>query len=88
MLYNKNVTEVIFHIDPDLNQIAVTSTLQRKLEEWSSSVCPQWSRVAVTPYTVQIISHERKKRSVEKSQGRNKKKHELKHWEVDWVMKS
>ena len=88
MMLNKNVTEVTYHIDPDLYENDVINTLQRKLEEWSNSVCPQWSRLVVAPYTVEIIPHERKRRSVERSKDRNKMKHSMNNWEIDWILKS
>lgn len=88
MVLNKNVTEVTYHIDPDIDETDVTSTLQRKLEEWSGSVCPKWSRLVVTPYKIEIIPHERKKRNIERSQERNKMKVSMNNWEVDWILKT
>lgn len=88
MMYNKNVTDVTYRIDPAVNKIDVTTSLQEKLEEWSTSVCPHWSRIAVTPYKVEVISHERKKRSVENSEGRNQKMHRMKRFEVEWLLKA
>ena len=88
MMYNKNVTDVTYRIDPAINKIDVTKSLTEKLEEWSTSVCPHWSRVAVTPYKVEVISHERKKRSVENSEGRNQKMHRMKRFEIEWVLKA
>ena len=88
MILNKNVTEVTFHIDPDIDETDVTNTLQRKLEEWSSSVCPHWSRLVVTPFKVQTIPHERKRRSVVRSKDRNKMKYNMNNWEIDWILKS
>lgn len=87
-MFNKNVTEVTYHIDPDVDETDVTTTLQRKLEEWSSSVCPYWSRLVVSPYKIEIISPNRKKRSIERSQDRNKMKHSMSNWEIDWILKS
>ena len=88
MMLNKNVTSVIYHIDPDIDENDVTNTLQRKLEEWSGSVCPRWSRLVVAPYNIEIIPHARKRRSLERSKDRNKMKHAMNNWEIDWILKS
>ena len=88
MMYNKNVTDVTYRIDPAISKLDVTKSLHERLEEWSTSVCPHWSRVAVTPYKVEVISHERKRRSVENSEGRNNRMHRLKRWEIDWVLQA
>ena len=88
MILNKNVTDVIFHIDPDADEDDVIITLQRKIEQWSAAVCPSWSRLVTTPYQVYTIPRERKRRSLERSKDRNKMKLDMKNWEIDWLLKS
>lgn len=88
MMYNQKVNSLTFHLDPDADEDDVIITLQRKVEQWSGSVCPHWSRLVTTPYTIETIPHSRKKRSLERSQDRNKMKFDMKNWEVDWMLKS
>lgn len=88
MAYNQNVTHIDFHIDPATDQDDVIITLQGKVEQWSGSVCPQWSRLVTTPYTIHDIPHERKRRSLERSRDRNQMKQNMKNWEIDWMLKS
>lgn len=88
MVYNKNISDVTFHIDPDANEDDIVITLQRKIEQWSGSVCPSWSRIVTTPFTITTIPRDRKRRSLERSKDRNKMKVDMKNWEVDWMLKS
>lgn len=88
MMYNTKVSSITFHLDPDADEDDVIITLQRKVEQWSGSVCPKWSRLVTTPYTFVTIPHERKKRSLERSKDRNRMKLEMKNWEIDWMLKS
>ena len=88
MMYNKNVTGVTFHIDPGLDEQEITASIQRKLDAWSRSVCPEWSRIVVAPYSVEIIPHERKRRSLERSRDRNQMVQSMRNWEIDWILKN
>lgn len=88
MMYNTNVNDITFHLDPDADEEDVIITLQRKVEQWSGSVCPKWSRLVSTPYDIVTIPHERKRRSLERSKDRNKMKLDMKNWEIDWMLKS
>lgn len=88
MIFNKNVTEVLFYTDPDIDQADVTNTLQSKLEEWASSVCANWSRIVVAPYKMELISHARKRRSLRRSKTRNENKKSMNTWEVDWILRT
>ncbi|XP_060568332.1 uncharacterized protein LOC132726934 [Ruditapes philippinarum] len=88
MMYNKKVNFITFHLDPAADEDDVIITLQRQVEQWSGSVCPEWSRLVSTPYTFITIPHERKRRSLERSKDRNKMKLEMRNWEVDWMFKS
>lgn len=88
MMYNTKVTDLVFHIDPAADADDVIVTLQGKIEQWVSSVCPTRSREVTTPYTMVAISAERKKRSIERSVARNKMTLEMRNWEIDWMLKS
>lgn len=88
MMYNTKVTDIIFHVDPAADADDVIVTLQGKIEQWVSSVCPSWSREVSTPFTMVAIGEERKKRSIERSRDRNKMKLEMRNWEIDWMLKS
>ena len=88
MIFNRNVTDVEFHIDPDLDKNDVMNTIQRHLEEWSGSTCGKWTRLVIPPYKFISISHNRKRRSLERSKDRNKVKDTMKNWEVNWMLHS
>lgn len=88
MMYNKQVVDMTIFIDPEADEDDVIITLQRKVEQWSGSVCPTWSRLVTTPYKIETISHSRKKRSLNRSKDRNKMKFDMKNWEVEWMLKS
>ncbi|XP_052773072.1 uncharacterized protein LOC128211950 [Mya arenaria] len=88
MMYNKNVTKITFHVDPDADEDDVIVTLQRKVEQWVSGVCPDWSRIVTTPYTMVKIPHDRKRRSMERSKDRNQMTLAMKNWEIDWMLRS
>ncbi|XP_067685193.1 uncharacterized protein [Haliotis asinina] len=87
MIYNRDVTEVEFHLTDTVDQDNVMSALQRKLEYWSGTVCPRWSRFAAAGYSVHDIPHHRRRRSLERSRSRNKVKKAMKEWELDWIKK-
>ncbi|XP_046569945.1 uncharacterized protein LOC124278269 [Haliotis rubra] len=87
MIYNRDVTEVEFHLTDTVDQDNVMSALQRKLEYWSGTACPRWSRFAVAGYSVHDIHHHRRRRSLERSRSRNKVKKAMKEWELDWIKK-
>ncbi|XP_067685171.1 uncharacterized protein [Haliotis asinina] len=87
MIYNRDVTEVEFHLTDTVDQDNVMSALQRKLEYWSGTACPRWSRFAVAAYSVHDIPHHRRRRSLERSRSRNKVKKAMKEWELDWIKK-
>ncbi|XP_046356065.2 uncharacterized protein LOC124134979 [Haliotis rufescens] len=87
MIYNRDVTEVEFHLTDTVDQDNVVSALQRKLEYWSGTACPRRSRFAVAGFSIHDIPHHRRKRSLERSRGRNKVKKAMKEWELDWIKK-
>ncbi|XP_048252021.1 uncharacterized protein LOC124134974 [Haliotis rufescens] len=87
MIYNRDVTEVEFHLTDTVDQDNVVSALQRKLEYWSGTACPKWSRFAVAGFSIHDIPHHRRKRSLERSRSRNKVKKAMKEWELDWIKK-
>lgn len=87
MIYNRDVTEVEFHLTDTVDQDNVVSALQRKLEYWSGTACPRWSRFAVAGFSIHDIPHHRRKRSLERSRSRNKVKKAMKEWELDWIKK-
>jgi len=88
MVYNKNVSFITFHVDPDANVDDVIVTLQGKVDQWVAGSCPDWSRHVTTPYRMVSIPHERKRRSIERSADRNQMKLDMRNWEVDWMLKS
>ncbi|KAH3802556.1 uncharacterized protein LOC127837090 [Dreissena polymorpha] len=88
LMYNKNVSLVTFHIDSETDEDDVIITLQRKVEQWVSGVCPTWSRLVTTPYTMTKIPTDRKKRSIERSKDRNEMNMQMRNWEVEWMLKS
>ncbi|KAL4222201.1 hypothetical protein ACF0H5_018238 [Mactra antiquata] len=88
MMYNKKVKDITINIDPHADEDDVITTIQRKVEQWTGSVCPSWSRLVTTPYNVETISHIRRRRSLERSKDRNKMKFDMKNWEVEWMLKS
>ena len=87
MLYNKKVTGITFHIDPLIDKSLITASITGKLDAWTRSVCPEWSRVVSTPYTVEMIPHQRRKRSLEKSKDRNQQMQSIHNWELDWILR-
>ena len=87
MVYNNNVTNVEFHVADDLNEDLVSAAIQRKIDLWSTSSCPAWSRFAVVPYTVHAIPPSRRRRSLERSKQRNEARSKIHNWEMEWLMK-
>ncbi|XP_062588036.1 uncharacterized protein LOC134249705 [Saccostrea cucullata] len=85
MIYNLKVTNVQFHLTKSVRENQVMSAIQRKLERWSYSACPDRSRIVVAPYTVHKISHERHRRSIERSEERNIVKRLRNNWELEWL---
>ncbi|XP_061188851.1 uncharacterized protein LOC133197027 [Saccostrea echinata] len=88
MIYNVKVTNVQFHLTKSVRENQVMGAIQRKLERWSYSVCPDRSRIVVAPYTVHKISHERHRRSIERSEERNTVKQLRNNWELEWLAKT
>lgn len=85
MVYNKNVTDVSIEITDESLRDFTSSRLQKKLDKWSSSVCPTRSRQVITPYTISLIPDGRTRRSIELSKHRNKRKAQMRNWELDWA---
>ncbi|XP_041349226.1 uncharacterized protein LOC121368556 [Gigantopelta aegis] len=87
MAYNRNVTEVEFHVADDLDEDLVGAAIQRKIDMWAKNTCPKWSRFAIAPYSVHTIPPSRKKRSLERSKDRNEARSRIHDWEMEWLMK-
>ena len=88
MMYNRNVTTVKFVVDKDDISDKVRAKIQGKIEKWVSLVCPKRSRLMVTPYEVVVMSHGRRKRSVELGAKRNGKMKQMRNWELEWLDKN
>ena len=87
MAYNKNVTEVQFHVADDLDEDLVGAAIQRKIDLWAKNTCPGWARFAIAPYSVRTIPPARKRRSLERSKHRNEARSKIHDWEMEWLMK-
>ncbi|XP_041378411.1 uncharacterized protein LOC121390613 [Gigantopelta aegis] len=87
MAYNKNVTEVEFHVAAKLDEDLVGSAIQRKIDVWSKNTCPNWSRFAIVPYTIHTIHPSRQKRSLKRSKSRNEARSRIHDWEMEWLIK-
>lgn len=88
MIHNRRVDFVNFHVMHGVNPEKIVTTLQRKLETWSGISCPKWSRFAAAPFTVEVISKDRKRRSIEDSRQRNEARKRKRDWERDWILQS
>lgn len=88
MVFNTKVTNVHFHLTNSVRKNQVVGAVQRKIERWATSTCPDISRVTVAPFTVSEISHERRKRSIDNSQDRNFAKQLRNNWELEWLSKT
>ncbi|XP_061198096.1 uncharacterized protein LOC133206181 [Saccostrea echinata] len=88
MIHNRKVNFVNFHVMHGVNPDKIVTTLQRKLETWSGLSCPKWSRFAASPFTIEVISKERKKRSIEDSRQRNEARKRKRDWERDWILRT
>lgn len=88
MVFNTKVTNVHFHLTNSVRKNQVVGAVQRKIERWATSTCPDISRVTVAPFTVSEISHERHKRSIDNSQDRNFAKQLRNNWELEWLSKT
>ncbi|XP_033749025.1 uncharacterized protein LOC117333712 [Pecten maximus] len=85
MVYNKNVTDVSIEITDETLRDFTSSRVQKKLDKWSSSVCPYLSRQVIAPYTISLIPEVRTRRSIELSKNRNKRKAQMRNWELEWA---
>ena len=88
MIYNTKVTNVDFHLTNSVRKNQMVASIQRKIERWTSSVCPDNARITVAPYTVHVISGARHKRSIDKSLDRNIAKQLRNNWELEWLAKT
>ncbi|XP_061168900.1 uncharacterized protein LOC133178168 [Saccostrea echinata] len=88
MVYNTKVSNVLFHLTKSVRENQAMAAIQRKLERWAFSMCPDRTRVVVAPYTVQKIDHERHKRSIDRSKDRNVVKQLRNNWELEWLAKT
>ena len=88
MVHNRNVGFVNFQVMHGVKPDKIVTTLQRKLETWAGITCPKWSRFAAAPFTVEVISKARKKRSIEDSRQRNEARKRKRNWERDWILRS
>ncbi|KAK3092278.1 hypothetical protein FSP39_000651, partial [Pinctada imbricata] len=86
MVYNKNVGFVNFNLTKDVKVDRIVNSIQRKIERWVQSSCPDRTRMLVAPYDVHIISESRRKRSIERSAERNQRIHNMRNWELNWLM--
>ncbi|XP_046553264.1 uncharacterized protein LOC124262764 [Haliotis rubra] len=87
MVYNKNVSEVEFHVYDDLDIDLITADVQRNLDVWAGDTCSDHSRFAISPFTFHQLSHSRRKRSLARSQHRNEARQKIFDWEMEWMMK-
>ncbi|XP_069134798.1 uncharacterized protein [Argopecten irradians] len=87
MVYNKNVTDILIEITDETLRDFTSSRLQKKLDKWSSSECPTRSRQVISPYTISLVPEDRTRRSIELSKHRNKRKAQMRNWELDWASK-
>ncbi|XP_067681059.1 uncharacterized protein [Haliotis asinina] len=87
MVYNKNVSEVQFHVYDDLDIDLIKADVQRNLDVWAGHTCSDHSRFAISPFTFHQLSHTRRKRSLERSQHRNEARQKIFDWEMEWMMK-
>ncbi|XP_060074378.1 uncharacterized protein LOC132554096, partial [Ylistrum balloti] len=85
MVYNKNVTDVSVEITDETLRDFTRSRIQKKLDKWSSSVCPYLSRQIIAPYTISLLPEVRTRRSIELSKERNKRKAQMRNWELEWA---
>ncbi|XP_029651547.1 LOW QUALITY PROTEIN: uncharacterized protein LOC115224777 [Octopus sinensis] len=85
MIYNNKIDNVKFYISKNVTETKISASLRRKLDVWSSSTCPRFSRVAVTPFSISKIPTEKLRRSAEKSKARNERKIAAQNWEIDWL---
>lgn len=88
MIFNTEVTNIHYHLTNSVRKNQVVGAVQRKIERWATSTCPDNSRVTVAPFTVSEISHERHKRSIDNSQDRNLAKQLRNNWELEWLSKT
>ncbi|XP_062572080.1 uncharacterized protein LOC134234049 [Saccostrea cucullata] len=88
MVYNTKVSNVHFHLTKSVRENQAMAAVQRKIERWAFSMCPDRTRVVVTPYTVQKIDHQRHKRSIDRSKDRNVVKQLRNNWELEWLAKT
>ncbi|OWF46932.1 uncharacterized protein LOC110454960 [Mizuhopecten yessoensis] len=87
MVYNQNVTDLTVEItDEDLREFT-SSRIQKKIDKWSSSVCPSLSRQVIAPYIISRIPEVRTRRSIELSKHRNRRKAQMRNWELEWASK-
>ncbi|XP_048259496.1 uncharacterized protein LOC124148471 [Haliotis rufescens] len=87
MVYNKNVTEVEFHVYDDLDVDLIRADVQRNLDVWAGHTCSDHSRFAISPFTFHQLSRSRRKRSLARSQHRNEARQKIFDWEMEWMMK-
>ncbi|XP_046559439.1 uncharacterized protein LOC124268503 [Haliotis rubra] len=87
MVYNKNVSEVEFHVYDDLDIDLIKADVQRNLDVWAGETCSDHSRFAISPFTFHQLSHSRRKRSLARSQHRNEARQKIFDWEMEWMMK-
>ncbi|XP_046575818.1 uncharacterized protein LOC124283831 [Haliotis rubra] len=87
MVYNKNVSEVEFHVYDDLDIDLIKADVQRNLDVWAGHTCSDHSRFAISPFTFHQLSHSRRKRSLARSQHRNEARQKIFDWEMEWMMK-
>ncbi|XP_014775101.2 uncharacterized protein LOC106872581 [Octopus bimaculoides] len=85
MIYNNKIDNVELYISKNMTETKISASLRRKLNVWSSSTCPRFSRVAVTPFSISKIPAEKLRRSAEKSKARNERKIAAQNWEIDWL---
>ncbi|XP_021358220.1 uncharacterized protein LOC110453568 [Mizuhopecten yessoensis] len=85
MVYNKNVTELSVEIINESLRDFTRLRMQKKIEKWSNSVCPSLSRQVIAPYTISPIPEVRTRRSIELSKHRNKRKAQMRNWELEWA---
>lgn len=88
MVYNTKVTNIQYHLTQSVRENQAMAAIQRKLERWASSLCPDRTRIVVAPYTVHKISHDRHRRSIDRSNDRNLAKQLRNNWELEWLSKT
>ncbi|CAH1242188.1 IHH [Branchiostoma lanceolatum] len=84
LLYNKEVSDVIIHVEEQASLDDVSGLVESWVRQWTTSSCPDVTRNYVTPFTIDGMPTERRKRSPE---------HELREsllerdrtWEKRWL---